>query len=52
MFKSGGYAIAIIERMELSDHQGLYNKNPSQTEIRFIELNIIGKILAHNKLLT
>lgn len=52
MFKSGGYAITIIERMELSDHQGMYNKNPSQTEIRFIKLNIIGEILAHNKLLT
>lgn len=38
--------------MELTDHQGKYDMNPSERNNEIIGLNIYGAVLAHNMLLT
>ncbi|WJX91525.1 hypothetical protein P8452_73291 [Trifolium repens] len=45
-------AITIIEKMALSDHQGEYNRNPSQRKPGVLELDPTDAVLAQNKLLT
>lgn len=50
--KSVEDAITIIEIIALSDHQGKYNRNPTQRNNRIIKLNLINVILAQNKMLT
>lgn len=52
MSKSVEDIIVIIKKMALNDHQGQYNRNPSQRKIRIIGLNTNNEIISHNKLLT
>jgi hypothetical protein len=51
MSKSAEDAIAIIERMALSDHQGQYNKSSSQRNAGIIEHGATDAMLAQNKIL-
>jgi hypothetical protein len=49
---SAADATAIIEKMALSDHQGDYNRNPSQRKPGVIELGTGDAVLAQNKLIS
>lgn len=51
MEESAKDAITIIEPMVLNDHQSQYNRNPSQSKVRTMELNINNAMLAQNRLL-
>lgn len=52
MSKSAEDAIAIIENMELSDHQCQYNRGPSKIKVGIIELGTNDAILSLKVLLT
>lgn len=52
MYKSFEDAIAMIERMTLSDHKRKYNRGPTQNKSGIIEWNTYDAILEKNKLLT
>jgi hypothetical protein len=52
MSKSVEDAITIIEKMALSDHQGQYNRSPSQRKAEIIEFGTSDAMLAQNKLFT
>ncbi|KAK2357770.1 hypothetical protein QL285_095012 [Trifolium repens] len=52
MSKSAEDLITIIEKMALSDHQGQYNRSPSQSKAGIFELGTSDAMLAHNKLFT
>ncbi|CAJ2663184.1 unnamed protein product [Trifolium pratense] len=52
MSKGAEDAIAIIEKLALSDRQGEYNMNPSQRKPGILELDTSDAMLAQNKLLT
>ncbi|MCI32040.1 hypothetical protein A2U01_0053252, partial [Trifolium medium] len=52
MSKSAEDAIAIIEKMALSDHQGQYNRGSSQRKAGIMELGTIYAMLAQNTFFT